>query len=192
MALTFSDGCLIAATLAGPILAVQVQKFIERARADHDRRDRIFKILMATRATRLSPGHVEALNMITIEFRGQKFNKVRGAWRAYFSHLSEELPEDPHQRAVYLGKRPDLFADVLQEMATALGYEFDKTQISKEAYVTRHQEDVEADQTILRKKMVDVMTGKSRIPIAIFEDTFPPIKASSLADHQKKLPPSSG
>lgn len=167
MAFTVSDVCLVAATLAGPVLAVQVQKFIERARAGHDRRDHIFKILMATRATRLAPEHVRALNMISIEFRGPKFTKVRSAWRAYFSHLCEEPPEDPHAKAVYFGKRPDLFVDVLQEMATALGYEFDRTQILKEAYVTRYQEEVEADQNILRKKILEVLTGKAAIPMGV-------------------------
>jgi hypothetical protein len=158
----------VTATLLGPVVAVQVQKFIERARAEHERRDRIFKILMATRATKLALDHIQALNMIAIEFRGRKFVKVRSAWRAYFSHLCEEPPEDPQAKAVYFGKRPDLFVDVLQEMATALGYkEFDKTQILKEAYVTRFQEEVEADQNILRKKLVEVLTGKAAIPMSV-------------------------
>lgn len=58
MPFTVSDALLIGATVAGPVIAVQVQKWIERARADHESRVRIFKTLMMTRATRLAPDHI--------------------------------------------------------------------------------------------------------------------------------------
>jgi hypothetical protein len=73
---TFRVGelAIVFATLLGPVLAVQAQKWIERAREKTQRKIAIFRTLMATRATFLSPAHVEALNAIPIEFYGNKKN----------------------------------------------------------------------------------------------------------------------
>ena len=85
MAFGFNGFALISATLAGPIFAVQVQKLIERTRAGHDRREHLFKTLTATRAKQLAPRHIDALNMIVIEFeKGKKFKPVREAGKAYW------------------------------------------------------------------------------------------------------------
>lgn len=50
---SFADTLLIAATIAGPVLAVQAQKWIERGRDTTGRKKRIFEALMGTRATRV-------------------------------------------------------------------------------------------------------------------------------------------
>ena len=77
----FTDAALITATVMGPVLAVQTQKWIERARARREAQQRTFNVLMATRAARVSPGHVEALNAIDIHFRGNgwRIPTARGA-----------------------------------------------------------------------------------------------------------------
>ncbi|MBG1249207.1 hypothetical protein F4W02_18855 [Burkholderia pseudomallei] len=73
----------VAATVAGPILAVQAQKWVERARASAQRRDWIFGTLMATRQDRVSMEHVRALNMIDLAFYGTRvLGKV---WRRKWS-----------------------------------------------------------------------------------------------------------
>ena len=70
--MTISDWLVILAIIIAPILAVQVQKIIESRRSKRERKLQVFKALMATRATPLSPIHVEALNMIDIEFYDDK------------------------------------------------------------------------------------------------------------------------
>ena len=45
---------IVIATVMGPILAVQAQKYLERQRAQKRAKDTIFRTLVATRATRLS------------------------------------------------------------------------------------------------------------------------------------------
>ena len=67
-----TDVAIIIATILGPILAVQAQKWLERERAIRDRRNAIFRTLMATRAAMLSPGHVEAFNAVPVDFYGAK------------------------------------------------------------------------------------------------------------------------
>ena len=63
----------VAAIIIGPILAIQIQKILDNLREKKKRRITIFKTLMSTRATRLNKEHVEALNMIDIEFYGRMF-----------------------------------------------------------------------------------------------------------------------
>jgi uncharacterized protein DUF6680 len=71
---------IAAATIAGPILAVQAQKWVERATERRRGQLQVFYWLMATRATRLSNEHVQALNRIELVFRGRSAKKkaVRG------------------------------------------------------------------------------------------------------------------
>jgi hypothetical protein len=85
MAFSVSDGLLIAATLAGPVLAVQAQKWLERSREKGQRKKNIFYALMGTRATRLAEEHVRALNSIDLEFSTSRSREraVIDAWRSY-------------------------------------------------------------------------------------------------------------
>lgn len=59
--MNISNCLIIAATLLGPILAVQAQKWVEIWNEKRNRKLRIFYNLMATRAGRVSDRHVEAL-----------------------------------------------------------------------------------------------------------------------------------
>ncbi|MGZ8308564.1 MAG: DUF6680 family protein [Rhodoplanes sp.] len=63
---------VVLATLAGPIVAVQTQKWIERATENRLRKYAIFNALMANRATRLADDYVKALNLIDIEIPSWK------------------------------------------------------------------------------------------------------------------------
>lgn len=90
---------MVIAVLLGPILAVQAQKWVEVLREDKNRRLYTFKRLMATRGATLSPGHVEALNSIDLEFngKGKKDEQVRRCWKEYLDHLGN-LSQDPEQK----------------------------------------------------------------------------------------------
>lgn len=73
------DWSEIIATIAGPILAVQAQKWLERLRERRNRKLKVFQQLMATRASRLSTDHVQALNMIDLVFYGTHFFGIHRA-----------------------------------------------------------------------------------------------------------------
>jgi len=188
------DWAVVGATLVGPVLAVQVQKYLERWREANQRRERIFKTLMATRASRLSLEHVSALNLIDIEFppMRKRFKKVRSAWRAYLTHLNEQAPRDPQLAAVFFAKRDELFTDVLYEMGSALGFDFDKTQIGKDVYSTVYHGKLEADQETIRTKLVEILTGKAAFPMTVLQFPSDPefVKAQTeyltlMAEHLK-------
>ena len=134
--MTISDILMIFAVLISPLLAVQVQKIIELWRETKQRKILIFKTLMATRGTTLSPRHVEALNMIDLEFSIKNKNEKRvvEAWKMYLDHLYDLNvdPKDPDYRVkmdVWTKRSIELLTDLLYEMAQNLGYEFDKAAI---------------------------------------------------------------
>jgi len=184
---SFADGLLIVATVSGPVLAVQVQKWVENWKQSKERRERIFKTLMATRAIRLGADHVGALNLIDIEFHdksGQK--KVRTAWKAYRTHLGEAVPEDKAREAVFSATREDLFTDLLYEMGVSLGYDFDKTEIKKSGYGTVYQSNVEADAEIIRKGLAAILSGKAAFPMSVVDFPADP-EAAKLQIENFKL-----
>ena len=99
--MTKSEWLMILAILLAPLIAVQVQKYTEILLEKHRRKLRIFYTLMGTRAIRLSPEHVQALNMIDIEFYGRKIfgftyqskaeKEVQNAWKEYLDHLCTDV-----------------------------------------------------------------------------------------------------
>lgn len=160
----------VIAIIAGPVLAIQAQKLLERKREDRDRRLRIFKTLMVTRGTVLSPAHVEALNSIDIEFNSgsEKDKNVRVAWKAYLDHLDhypKEGAEDDQKR--WKEQTDSLLVELLFEMSKAVGYGFDKTYIKRAAYIPVRYADVELELDFIRRSFVKLFTGDAAIPIQI-------------------------
>jgi Family of unknown function (DUF6680) len=168
--LKIAEVLIIFATIMGPILAVQSQKFIERWREKKERKLRIFQTLMATRAARVSPGHVEALNMIDIVFyeQGPKEKKVVEAWRLYQGHLNNmQMPQTPESLASWGKTGDDLFTELLYAMAQALDYSFDKVYLKRGIYSPRaHGEDQLAQLTI-RDSLVKILSGERPLPMKV-------------------------
>ena len=96
----------IIAIVAGPILAVQAQKLIERFRQNHEEKRKLFMTLMVTRGRPLIQEHVQALNMIDVIFsekgiilalfrgRRKKIRQVIEAWSEFRDHLYD-FPKQP-------------------------------------------------------------------------------------------------
>lgn len=66
----------IAAIVAGPIIALELQKRLDKGREARDRKLTVFKTLMTYRATTLSPHFVQALNLINVEFNAKNEKPV--------------------------------------------------------------------------------------------------------------------
>jgi len=64
--MTISDWIMILAVFSGPIVAVQITKWLEHRKENRQRKLDIFKVLMATRAYGLSWDHVMTLNKIDL------------------------------------------------------------------------------------------------------------------------------
>src|SRR5262245_57399344 len=142
--MTTTEVLIICATFMGPILAVQAQKWIERATERRRAKLQVFYVLMATRATRLSPEHVQALNRIELDFRGKgsKEKAVRDAWRLYAEKLNESFPETEASLAAWISTRDSLFTELMYSMSASLGFDFDRVQLMRNAYYPRGHEEI--------------------------------------------------
>lgn len=154
------DIIMTVAVIIGPIAAVQIQKLLESIREKRQRKINIFKILMTTRATRVSLEHIQALNMIDVEFVEKKYSEVSVAWRAYHDALSHDDP----QAAGWVERTDVLFIELLHIMGKSLGYSFDKVMLKRTAYSPVAHGQVEYDQEAIRKGLVNIVKGKIALP----------------------------
>lgn len=163
--MNIAEGTLIFVTFAGPVAAVQAQKWIERRQAKRKGKDYVFRTLMATRAARLSPEHVQALNMIDLEFYGggTKEKGVREAWKQYLDHLNTRYENDT--TGAWSIRQLDLLIDLLYQMSNCLGFDFDKTQIKNSVYSPIAHGNLEQELNIIRGGLVKILTGKAAFPI---------------------------
>ncbi|GLQ82550.1 hypothetical protein GCM10007881_60730 [Mesorhizobium huakuii] len=175
--LRLADLAIVFATLLGPVLAVQAQKWVEGSREHAARKVSIFRTLMATRATSLSSSHVEALNAIPIEFYGQR--DVVDAWKAYLNYPSQ----DGIEPAVWAQKRFDLFIDLLWHLGISLGYKFTKVELQRDVYSPKAHATYEAEQNVIRQGLFRLFSGETALPLDI--KSFP--VDSELAKRQREL-----
>lgn len=193
------DIVMILAVIAGPILAVQAQKYIESIKESKNRKLQIFHTLMSTRATRLAQDHVAALNMIDIEFYGQNRlgkryqsngeKKITNAWKVYNDHLNNKTSGD--RVGAWVDKSDELFTSLLYSMAQYLGYEFDEVQLKRDCYRPIAHGDIENEQHKLRQGLVAVLDGKKPIPMAVtYLPPYHPIDpVQPEGSHNKSMQP---
>ncbi|MPT47110.1 MAG: hypothetical protein E2598_01665 [Sphingobium sp.] len=179
-----SDVAIIIATLAGPVLAVQAQKWLEKSRAINDRRNHIFRVLMATRAARLSPGHVEALNAIPVEFygRSKKLKPIVDDWHTYLDTLENKGNLEGQVLAV---ARQNAFMDMLHKISIFLGYSFNRSELEKDVYYPEGHKVIEDDQELIRRGFAAMFKEELAIPMAVKE--FPATVDEQTFDNQAAL-----
>jgi len=165
--MSLTDILIVSATLVAPLLAVQVQKWLERFREDQERKLHVFKTLMATRATSISPEHVQALNMIDLEFHGAKYKTVRAEWKMYLDHLSSYPKEDEKLQAIWGEKRIDLLAQLLMVMGQSLGYEFDQVHVKKGIYSPEAHSQIENENDLLRRGLIRFLYGDASVKMDV-------------------------
>jgi hypothetical protein len=168
---------VVIATLAGPVIAVQTQKWIERASERSKRRQWIFMALMANRATRLNDDYVKALNLIDLEFSPHRFGgssdkPVIDAWRALFGELAHGI-EEGEQDAVILrawNKRGDeLLVALLSEMSKRVGHNFSMEELRRGIYYPRGRLELEQSYVSLLHGLSGILKGQNAIPMKITE-----------------------
>jgi len=161
--MSLTDALMVAAVLLAPLIAIQISVFLENRRETRQRRLNLFRTLMMTRAARLVPDHVNALNMIDIEFSGSdsQSKEVRAAWKAYLDILnSTDLSGE-----VWNEKALDLFVDLLHHLAAHVGYDFDRTHLRRNAYFPRGFGETEMDQLAIRTGVRELLEGKRALPV---------------------------
>ena len=155
----------LAAIALGPIIAVLITRVLDSSRERRRRRMDVFRNLMQTRGVRLDPVHVAALNVVEIEFYEDQ--KVRQAFQIYIQHLNSPMPAvEEHSR--FFDQRSDLLLNLLSEMGTSVGLNFDKRDLERLGYVPQAWDN---DQSMQRRNMEllgQLLSGQRAIPIAQF------------------------
>ena len=165
--MTIADWLMITAVLLGPLIAVQLTRYLDNKKEERERKLQVFKTLMATRAYTVSWDHVGALNRIDLEFNKKTAmeKSVIDAWKAYLDLLSEKslTPEQWNIRRI------DLLVELLHTMAKVLDYDFDKTHIKNSSYSPVGHGTIEEEQKALRVGLIEVLAGNRKIPISVAE-----------------------
>lgn len=173
-----TDIIMTIAVFVGPIVAVQITEYLRKAKDIRDRKVHIFRTLMATRSAQLAPMHVEALNLIDLEFHSPKRQdkRVLDASRLYMDHLRDRVyPQDS-----WGTRKVELLIELLYEMSQALGYSFDKVQIKAGSYFPSGYEEIENEKHEIRKNWLNIVKGNQQLNMKaeIFPSTAynPPVK----------------
>ncbi|WP_411824621.1 DUF6680 family protein [Leptospira sp. 'Mane'] len=162
--MTLNEIFTILAILAGPILAVQVEKYLSKLRDQKENREDLFKSLMLTRAKNLTEEHVDSLNMIALEFPIKKYRKVNDAWKEYLDHLNDksygEARIDEWERV-----RQDKFVDLLYVMSEALNFKYEKLLIKRQIYIPQGHILANEEFEELKEKILELLDGKRSLNI---------------------------
>lgn len=195
MALETKDWLIVASTVLGPILAVQAQKWVEVFRERRGRKLWVFQQLMATRAARVSGDHVRALNMIDLAFYGSRpfgiarrskgEQAVLNAWHEYHNHLN--IKADQASMPVWSVNGDELFTNLLFAIAEELGYTFDRVQLKTGSYSPIAHGDIEADQTLIRKFAVKLLSGESALKMEVEKFPIDPDALKAQVELQKAM-----
>jgi hypothetical protein len=179
----------ILAILLAPIIAIQVSQWLSRKKEAENRKMEIFRNLMATRATGLSPVHVEALNKIDIEFsqNDAKTKAVFEAWKEYRDHLYiattlKREDEDKEGWTNWNSKKEDLLVELLHEMSIRMRFNFDKVHIKRGHYYPKGYVDIETEQRIIRQGLADIFQHKAAFPILAFIAGEPPKPSEKMEE----------
>jgi hypothetical protein len=163
------------ATIAGPILAVQAQKWIERATERRRSRRAIFHALMSNRATRMNDDFVRALNLIDLEFSarsffGSKDREVINAWRSLFGEYQQGARDDSEVELRAWSQRiDDRLVSLLSAMSKALGYGFTEEELRRGIYYPRGRVELEQSQLAVLHGLRRLLEGHLSIPMKVIE-----------------------
>ncbi len=174
-----TDLAIVFATAIGPILAIQIQKIIERRQEKRQLQLSIFKTLMSTRVSRMSERHVDALNMIPIEFYGQKYIRILNAWKTYINHLSPNETD----AETWGNKSNELYITLVKELASNLGYSFYDEELKKEIYSPMLYHNIQSDNEDIRTGVAKILRGERSLPMEV--TSFP--VDNDLLEIQKKI-----
>jgi len=159
----WSATAIVFATLLGPILAVWASEIRQHRKSDRDRREWVFRTLMTTRASRLNPDHVAALNHIEFAFPQKSYPQVADAWGLYFAHLHSPQGDTQESLARWTAEGYNLLVELLHQMANVLNIPFSKTSIQKSPYYPQGYVFTESQQIELRTLLLEAL--KHGLPI---------------------------
>jgi hypothetical protein len=182
---TTNEIVTIVALVVGPVLAVFVTRYLDDQRMYKSRRMDVFRTLMRTRRSVLSPDHIGALNLVEIEYANDQL--VLAAWKKLFEHFGTPQTRRENENIDGLtdnneiNKRNETFgnrlfqerqsqlAKLLHAMAKALGFKIEQLEIFEGGYTPQFWVDLETEQAIIRKFVVELSRAKTMVPIGVID-----------------------
>ena len=152
---------IVLATAAGPIGAVCISLWREARSAARGRQLHVFRTLMATRRLGISAEHVNALNLVEVDFYGCR--KVQEEWKAYKDHLFAGGAEDE----AWQEKKERLLATLLYQMAKKLHFNIPALEIFKGGYAPKGWLHLDLRRLAALEYVYDLAQGTRVVPIHI-------------------------
>ena len=192
MTITADTWAVVAATGLGPVLAValtlgftywrETAAIKEKARESiYNRRLHVFRVLMSTRRVGISLDHVNAINLIEVDFYGCA--AVEAEWKTYRSHLNDNSrPEDEAWRRT----KEKLLSKLLFEIAKVLKFDIPAIEIFEGAYAPGGWAHRDMRYIGALEYLHELREGSNILPLWVRGVTPP----SSLAESASGPPPS--
>jgi len=179
----------ILAIIAGPILAVQAQVQLDKIRRTKSTKTDIFKTLMATRATKIDPNHVQALNRIDLEFKDETVLEYLKQYKKKLNNSpkqpdknssNDEIQTYQSDQRSWEKECQDIFINLLESMSKILKYKFKKTDIEDGIYYPDGLARIEQENQMLRWTAINFFTGHNTAKFGI--EHFPHIDEDKQID----------
>ncbi len=166
----------ILAIVVGPLLAVLITVWLERRRRDYERRHNVFRSLMKTRRTWANPEHVEALNLVEIEFHGysyvlEKYRELIGYFETGLARRDDETDARYAERQAE--RHSNLLSALLLAMSKHLGYGHNQFEILRGGYSPILHGQIEEEQTKIRKLFAGLHDGTMVLPVGVVDFRHP-------------------
>jgi hypothetical protein len=162
---------MIWAVIKAPKWAVEAQWKLQLKKEERDRRLWIFKTLMSTRATPISPEHFQALNLIDVQFCSTSNSDIaiREAWSSLLANLNTNMVTETDEARIntWVTRNRDLLADLLSKMGAALDYKFDFTYLKEHSYYPKGHGDLNGYILTSQKGWAEVLSGNRALKMEI-------------------------
>jgi len=170
MTISSDTWAIVVATGLGPIAAVAITLWRESYREKRARRLHVFRTLMATRRLGISADHVNALNLVEVDFYGKR--RVQDAWAVYLKHLNSDQSNMPQ----WIEDKERLLANLLSEEARVLGLDVPAMNIFKGGYAPTGWQERDTLVLTAMQYVKDLHDGTRGVKVMIVEP--PPGKVS--------------
>ncbi|MEN7343758.1 MAG: DUF6680 family protein [Pseudomonadota bacterium] len=176
------------AIVVGPIIALQLQRFLDKRARSEQTKDALFFTMMSNRGNRLSIAWVESLNSIDYVFAGKRTwsgqrqtkreKNVVDKWQVLRQRFNEPQSKSTGTEfQAWLERQQKAVIDLLVAMAEERGYYFPTTEIDTGAYSPTGHADFEREQAQIRKALATSLSEGLGIPVQMvlpkdFTDDF--------------------
>ena len=197
MALTAETWAVVAATGLGPVLAVvltlgftywlETKTKKERSReVIYNRRLHVFRVLMSTRRVGISLDHVNAINLIEVDFYG--CTAVEVEWKTYKNHLNDNSkPEDE----AWQRTKERLLSKLLFEIAKVPKFDIPAIEIFEGGYAPGGWAHRDMRYTGALEYLHELREGSNQLPLWI-RGVTPPAAPATEPPESPTLPKANG